>query len=115
MSKELRLKPDNTVFITISNDENAATQAWKILSAESVPNVYILEGGVNNWLAIFAGGEREILPLTGVPADQLRFVFPAALGSKYSAAYPKADEHQLEYTPVIELKNKRGPGGGGCG
>lgn len=115
MSKELLLEPDNTVFITMSNDEVAATEAWKILVAESVPNIYILEGGINNWLAVFTGEEHEILPVTGAPADQLRFVFPAALGSKYPAAYPRPDEYQFEYVPVIELKNKRGPGGGGCG
>ena len=115
LSKDLLLEPDNTIFITMSNDEVAATEAWKILAAESVPNIYILEGGVNNWLEIFADGEQEILPVTGVPADQLRYVFPAALGSKYSAAYPQPGEYQFEYTPVIELQNKRGPGGGGCG
>jgi rhodanese-related sulfurtransferase len=115
MSKELLLEPDNTVFITLSNDEVAATEAWKILAAESVPNIYILEGGINNWLSIFADDEQEILTVTGGAADQLRYVFPAALGSKNSAAYPKSEDYQLEFTPVIELKNKRGPGGGGCG
>jgi 3-mercaptopyruvate sulfurtransferase SseA len=36
----------------MSNDEAAATEAWKVLVAESVQNIYILEGGVNNWLAL---------------------------------------------------------------
>jgi rhodanese-related sulfurtransferase len=44
MSKKLLLEPANTIFITTSNDEGAATEAWKILVAESVPNVYILGG-----------------------------------------------------------------------
>ena len=48
---ELHFEPANTVFVTMSNDEAAATEAWKYLVAESVPNVYILEGGVNNWIA----------------------------------------------------------------
>lgn len=114
LSKKLLLEPSNTVFITTSNDEAAATEAWKILVAESVPNVYILEGGINNWLAVFAEGE-EILPVSGSFADRLRYDFPAALGSKFKAAYPKLEEFNLEYVPKIELKNKRGPGGGGCG
>ena len=46
---ELHFEPANTVFVTLSNDESAATEAWKMLVAESVPNVYILEGGINNW------------------------------------------------------------------
>ena len=45
--------PTNTVFIVMSNDETAAIEAWKILSATSVQNVYILEGGVNHWIAFF--------------------------------------------------------------
>ncbi|MFN2278462.1 MAG: YeeE/YedE thiosulfate transporter family protein, partial [Candidatus Promineifilaceae bacterium] len=39
---ELHLQPENTLFVTMSNDEEKATEAWKILEAESVPNVYIL-------------------------------------------------------------------------
>jgi rhodanese-related sulfurtransferase len=114
ISEKLLLEPDNTIFITTSNDEGAATEAWKILVAESVPNVYILEGGINNWLAVFAI-EEDILPVSGGSADRLRYDFPAALGSKFKAAYPKLEEYQLEYIPKIELQNKRGPGGGGCG
>ncbi len=34
----------NTVYILVSNDESAATQAWKILVAESMSNVYIRWG-----------------------------------------------------------------------
>lgn len=51
---ELRLEPTNTVFLVMSNDEAATTQAWKMMVAESVPNAYILEGGINHWLSIFA-------------------------------------------------------------
>jgi rhodanese-related sulfurtransferase len=43
----------NTIFVVMSNDEGAATEAWKIMVAESIPNTYILEGGVNNWIATF--------------------------------------------------------------
>ncbi len=39
--------PANSVFVLMSNDEETATQAWKQLVAEAVPNVYILEGGIN--------------------------------------------------------------------
>ena len=47
-------EPANTVFVVMSNDEARATDAWKLLVAEAVPNVYILEGGINNWIAQFA-------------------------------------------------------------
>ncbi len=51
----------NTVFVVVSNDEQAATQAWKTLVAESVPNAYILEGGINNWIATFGQEDPNIV------------------------------------------------------
>lgn len=106
----------NTVYIVMGNDETLATEAWKFLVAESVPNVYLLEGGINFWLEIFAKDDPAITP-TPAPAGQDRLVyqFPAALGSRYSAANPDPHAYSLEYTPKIKLERKRGPSGSGCG
>jgi rhodanese-related sulfurtransferase len=114
---ELLLEPAaNTVYVVMSNDEARATEAYKLLTAESVPNVYVLEGGVNNWLSIFATEEPGIAPTpTPLMADQLRYTFPAALGDRYAAAKPSPHEWELEYTPKIKLQAKRGPTSGGCG
>lgn len=106
----------NTVFVVMSNDETLATQAWKTLVAQSVPNVYILEGGLNNWLRIFAQEDPQITPTPTPPGDdQPAYVFSAALGSRYSAASPNPLEWKLEYTPKIKLQIKRDKSGGGCG
>lgn len=113
---ELHMAPPYTVFVLMSNDEAEATEVWKTLVAESLPNVYILEGGINGWLDIFAGEEERITPLEQpVGEDELRYAFGAALGSHYAAAYPHPDEFDLEYVPKIKLEKKRGPTGGGCG
>jgi len=108
----------NTVFVLISNDEGAATDAWKVLTAESVPNAYILEGGINNWIATFGGEEVAMRP-TPTPApsgsDTLQYVFASALGDRYSAANPSPHEWELEYTPKVKLQMKRDKSGGGCG
>lgn len=106
----------NTVIILMSNDEAAATEAWIYLTAESVMNLYILEGGINNWLSVFAVEDPQITP-TPQPyvAEQLRFEFPAALGARYEASYPDPHHWELEYTPKIKLELKRSPSGGGCG
>jgi rhodanese-related sulfurtransferase len=106
------MEPGNTVFVVMSNDENAATEAWKYLQAENLPNVYILDGGINNWLSIYAG--QDLQATTG-DSDQLRYVFPAALGERYPAATPDPHKYEIEYTPKIKLKTKQGPSGGGCG
>jgi rhodanese-related sulfurtransferase len=116
VTAELREQPANTVVVVMSNDEIRATEAWKILRAESVPSVYILEGGINNWLSIFANEEfKDTYRLSSKSDDGLAYTFPAALGSNYTFARPIPHNFELEYTPKVELEVKRGPGGGGCG
>ena len=106
----------NNVYVVMGNEEAAATEAWKIMVAESVPNVYILEGGINGWLHTFATEEAEIAP-TPSPSgtDALGFTFPAALGSRYEASFPSIHEWELEFTPKIKLQIQRDKSGGGCG
>jgi rhodanese-related sulfurtransferase len=112
----LRGEPDNTVFVAMSNDERAATQAWKYLIAESVPNVYILEGGVNGWLATFAEDEFKLTRTLAVSEDDgLRYRFDMALGARAPVAEPNPERYLLEFIPKVELKAKRGATGGGCG
>ena len=112
---ELHLEPENSVFVLMSNDETAATEAWKYLVAESVPNVYILEGGINNWISTFAEQDNRIRSLASSPDDRLRYEFAAALGSAFPSADPHISEYNLEFTPKIKLERKRGPTSSGCG
>jgi rhodanese-related sulfurtransferase len=107
--------PANSVFILMSNDETAATNAWKQLVASSVPNVYILEGGVNNWIAFF--GESEgFQSASSLGEDQLGYLFPAALGSNYESCDPNPIHYEeLEFEAKIKLELKRDKSGGGCG
>lgn len=111
----LHLEPPSTVFVMMSNDEAAATEAWKILVAESVPNVYILGGGINGWLEIFAQEDPRIQPIETAGQDELRFTFEAALGGAFPASDPDPHEHEFDFEPKIKLEKKRGPTGGGCG
>jgi hypothetical protein len=107
--------PANSVFVVMSNDEEAATRAWKLLAAEAVPNVYILEGGLNNWIKVF--GTDEGFKAVAAPAqDQLNYVFPSALGSKYASCDPNPVEYEnLDFVARIKLELKRDKSGGGCG
>jgi len=111
-------EPANTVIVLMSNDETMATNVWKTLVAESVPNVYILEGGINDWLETFAGDFEEGFCAGKKPTgidDELRYEFTAALGSGCPAAYPDHEKIELEYEEKIILELKRAPSGGGCG
>jgi rhodanese-related sulfurtransferase len=114
---DLHETPENEVIVVVGNDETAATEAWKFLRAESVRNLYMLEGGINNWVRTF--GDEEFLAANsrpGATGDDLAFSFPAALGSKLAMAAPASGlVNQFDFTPKIQLELKRGPGGGGCG
>jgi rhodanese-related sulfurtransferase/uncharacterized membrane protein YedE/YeeE len=115
-ARELMFEPANTVFVTMSNDESAATEAWKVLKAESLPNVYILEGGVNNWIRTFSDPaflDRHLV--RNRDNDQPAFRFEAAIGSRHAAAEPNPVAHEYEFEPKVKLELKRAPSGGGCG
>ena len=105
----------NSVFVLMSNDETAATEAWKQLVASSVPNVYILEGGINNWIVFF--GENEgFRSASSTDDDQLKYLFPAAFGDRYESCDPNPVEYEgLEFEAKIQLELKRDKSGGGCG
>lgn len=106
----------NTIFVAMSNDEGAATAAWKVLTAESVTNSYLLEGGVNQWLATFGQADTAIQPVSASAVDDtLNYRFPAALGDRYEAAAPDPHAWEVEFTPKIKLQMKRDKSGGGCG
>jgi rhodanese-related sulfurtransferase/uncharacterized membrane protein (DUF485 family) len=108
--------PANTVFVLMSNDETAATKAWKTLVGSSVQNVYILEGGVNNWIAFFGKDDKTLQSAPNVADDQLGYIFPAALGSRYESCDPNPQEYEkLEFEAKIVLQLKRDKSGGGCG
>ena len=115
-AKDLQFELANTIFVTISNDEMAATEAWKILKAESIPNVYILEGGINTWLETYAGDSLEEMQKVENPQpDQLVYRFNAATGSRHPAAEPDPHFIDLDYEPKVILELKRAPTSGGCG
>ena len=117
-SKAMQFELANTVFVLISNDETRATDAWKTLKAESVPNLYLLEGGVNNWLSLFADKEfLEDNALAQREDDCLAYDFQAALGDRIAAAEPEYSKTdlRLQFEPKIKLELKRAPSSGGCG
>ncbi len=43
---------DDAVVVVMSNDEQAAEEAWKRLAVQRV-NVYVLAGGINRWLDLY--------------------------------------------------------------
>ena len=103
----LHLEPDNTVFVVVSNDEAAATDAWKLLVAEAIPNVYILEGGVNNWLDTFSDDEfKDEHALAKMADDEMRYGFDIAFGDRYGVAAP--DPYDFVIIKIVEAVEGEG-------
>ena len=113
ITPELQAAPAGTVVVLMSNDEADATDAWKSLVARDVRNVYILEGGVNNWLAVY--GQNEYEQIASSDDEALRYVFAAALGDQEEIATPDQHDDGTEYTSKVILEKKAPTGGGGCG
>jgi len=101
-----------TVIVTMSNDEQDATTAWKSLTANNVINVYILEGGINGWLDIF-GEDADPKPVNY--PDELAFTFTSAIGGRCVASDPDAHEFHLVFEPKVKIAAAGAVVGGGCG
>jgi hypothetical protein len=118
LSPELLEQPSNTLFVLVSNDEVNSTEAWKLLVAEGVLNVYVLEGGINGWLDRFAGGgacEGCYVREGGLADGTLRYSFDAALGANRPIADPDTfRDLELPFTPKVKMEVKTELKGG-CG
>jgi rhodanese-related sulfurtransferase len=112
MATDLKAAPDGTVVVLMSNDETPATEGWKTLVAKGVPNVYILEGGINNFIATCC--EVPFEPIPGGD-EMLRYNITAALGGNHPTSTLREHGAEVEYTPKVKLEKKAPTGGGGCG
>jgi rhodanese-related sulfurtransferase len=116
MAPELLAQPANTVTVVMSNGEERAVEAWKLLVAESVPNVYILDGGVNCWLSVFQEQVVECGEVAEAAAgDELQHIFTSATGSDHILSEPDPHHYELEFTPKVKIEKPKAAGGGGCG
>lgn len=90
--KELLDFPDNAISFLVSNGEKKALSAWKILKAQGVVNLYIIEGGINRWLELYPL-PRCVATKVKRPGDSehLAYRFNYAVGSRVRAAYPQLE------------------------
>ena len=95
LAKALKAAPGNTVYFTVSNDDSRATEAWKVLTAQGVPNLYIIEGGINRWLTLFPPPPCLGEPLDRRKDEALDFVFARAVGDCCNSAYPEVTHRGL--------------------
>ena len=97
--KHLLDQPPTTVTFLVGNGEAAALAAWKHLTAQGVPNLYVIEGGVNRWLERYpvdACVAERVGKADGRDGQAWRFLY--ATGSTQPAAWP-----ELRLLPVVPL------------
>jgi len=113
--------PKQTVIVLVSNDEKRATSAWKLLSAQGVENLYILEGGINYWLDLYgedaSGLEEGTQPMPQPDGDDsLRHKFDLALGGNHPASdIDPAHISKREYAKKVKPIGPAAKKTGSCG
>jgi len=112
---KLHLEPANTLFFIIGNNESDALEVWKYLRAETVPNLYLLEGGINEWVKTFTDAElANAIYDENLAASGFGYQFTSALGDRQPGAYPiQHSDYEGELKVILELK--RAAVSGGCG
>ena len=109
-TRRIKADPDETspardlhpesIKIIIATTEKEAEQTWKRFRALGVPNVYLLEGGIDAWLRAYH---------TGGP-------FTAALGARYPASKPDAVHVGARaFVSKVKIARRSKSAGGGCG
>jgi len=114
--KELSDVPSNTVVVVMSNGEADAVKAYKLLKGQGVLNLYILSGGINNWLTYFPLDIGIAERVEGdSPGESLHYVFDRAVGEAMGASNP-GTEHDLkiEFEKKVKIQKKKIIAGG-CG
>jgi rhodanese-related sulfurtransferase/uncharacterized membrane protein YedE/YeeE len=69
--------PSNAVVVLIADNDSVSVQAWKYLKVQGVSNLYILQNGMHDWDALFAGKTISGKPfnLASPPKEVLK-LFP---------------------------------------
>lgn len=114
--KRLLDVPGNTVVVVMSNNEADAVKAYKLLKGQGILNLYILDGGINNWLRYFpvSAGIAERMDQENSD-ESFHYVFNRAVGETMGASNPGTEhDHKIEFEKKVKIQKKKIIAGG-CG
>jgi rhodanese-related sulfurtransferase len=107
----LLAQPSSTVTFLMGNGEGTALETWKALKALGVPNLYVVEGGLNRWLELYPVPEcvatRGAAPAAN--ADELAYRFVYATGESEPAAWPELATSKAFRTPCEQVQKSAEP------
>ena len=94
------------VIVLVDENEQIANRAYRQLAGAGIPQVYILEGGIPAWLALFSGHSEN-------GEDTLA---AGSLGGRHPASYPNLEHADLpKFEPKVKLLGAGKKGAAGCG
>jgi rhodanese-related sulfurtransferase len=101
--KHLLDQPPTTVTFLVGNGEASALTAWRRLTALGVPNLYVVDGGVNHWLERYpvdACIAERVGRADGRDEPAWRFLY--ATGSTQPASWPELSTSRAFRSPCAE-------------
>jgi rhodanese-related sulfurtransferase len=110
-TKRLLERPASSVTFLVGNGEAAGLAAWKALRALGATNVYVVEGGVNRWLELYAVPECVAARTASAGADALAWRFAHATGDREPAAWPELPRSQAFRSPCGDPVTRAGDPG----
>ncbi len=108
------LKPDKNITIFYSNGDVKATEAWVLAKRLHLNKVYILKGGLNNWVQSIMRPQAPDIN-TATPKDYAQYSFRKAASSFFgggsTVASSEADKKVTKKAPVRKKKAVEEEGG----
>jgi rhodanese-related sulfurtransferase len=89
--KPLLADADNVIHFLVSNSDELSARAWKLLKAQGVLNLYVIDGGINHWLDVFTPAAciaEKRSPAVAASGDELGYRFLLAVGDRIPQAHP---------------------------
>ncbi|MBU2515156.1 YeeE/YedE family protein [bacterium] len=113
--RDLKTATDSVYFI-ISDDEEKAANIWKTLTAQKVPNVYILDKGVSGWISYFSHHSPESVGLESEKTTEFyHHLFQKAVGANHELSNPDFHHYKdVSFSPKVKLSRTKAAAGG-CG
>ncbi|HOQ11498.1 MAG TPA: YeeE/YedE thiosulfate transporter family protein [Spirochaetota bacterium] len=115
--KDALTEPSNSIFVLVSNNGDDLADVYKYLKIKGVANLYVLDGGVNNWLRIFSP-DLSVAVAKSDSTEGMNFIFNAAYGSSLYISNPWDGYSKFEagkdYIKKVKIQKKAAKSGG-CG
>lgn len=88
--EELTHLPPQAAVVLIAEDEGAAVEAWKLLKAQGVTNLFILDKGIAEWRKVFSTVHAAHFDLSAPGPAALADFPPEAFTTRLKLQAPKA-------------------------